>query len=75
VRSALVQPPPIRTGEGCPISAIVQRDQLGDAGGALATFDFDHDVIVDPQPIGGTSSASAMLVRPLMREPAGTGER
>ena len=34
-------------------SAVVQRGQLGDAG--------------------GTSSTSAMLVRPLIREPAGTG--
>ena len=29
-------------------SAIVQADQLGDAGGALAAFDLDHKVIVRP---------------------------
>lgn len=33
-------------------SAVVQRNQFGDARRALAAFDFDHHVIVDPQAIG-----------------------
>jgi hypothetical protein len=40
------------SGNAGAISPIMQRDQFGDAGGALATFDFDHHVIVDPQAIG-----------------------
>jgi hypothetical protein len=32
-------------------SAVMQRDQFGDAGRTLAAFDFDHHVIVDPQAI------------------------
>jgi hypothetical protein len=33
-------------------SAIVERDQFRDAGGALTALDFDHCVIVDSQAIG-----------------------
>jgi hypothetical protein len=33
-------------------SAVVERNQLGDARRTLAAFDFDHHVIVDPQAIG-----------------------
>jgi hypothetical protein len=33
-------------------SAIVERDQFHDAGGALTALDFDHCVIVDSQAIG-----------------------
>ena len=56
-------------------SAVVQRDQLGDAGGALAAFDFDHDAIVDPQAVGRDVLDFRDAERPLIREPAGTGER
>jgi hypothetical protein len=60
------------SGKAGPISAIVQRDQLGDAGGALAAFDFDHHAIVDPQAIG----RDILYFRDAgILEPAGTGER
>ena len=33
-------------------SAVVERDQLRDAGGALTTVDFEGQATVDPQTIG-----------------------
>ena len=54
-------------------SAIVQADYLGNAGRALTALDLDHNVIRNP--LGGTSSASAILTRPRSLDPTGTGER
>ena len=48
--------------------------QLGDARRTLAAFDFDHHVIVDSQAIG-RDVLLRFSVRPLIREPVGTGER
>ena len=56
-------------------SAVVERDQIGDAGRALTAFDFDDHAIVDPQAIGRDLLDFRDADATLMRESAGIGER